>query len=337
MTDPAFKALGLSHTVPRTGADGARPVASGASVNRPATNAKTNNVRANSVQDAIANAARSTTIDFDFLVAQAQIESAMNPQAQAPTSSARGLYQFIESTWLDTMKRHGGRFGMSELADKIGTTSTGTPFVSDPATRTAILDLRNDPQVASFMAAGLAEDNREHLLPILGRQPDSSELYLAHFLGAGGAGRFLSEMQDNPSQSAASLFRRPAAANRAIFYEPNGSERSLAGVMDYLGAKMDRALNRTPQMPSHNMAVEQEAQAPSGTAPHRPHHIAQTLPQAPLSLPGTSFALPSPSTRQSMSSLLGDTFEKSGASQLASPQTAQRIERAYSRLRAMGL
>ncbi|NQX94714.1 MAG: transglycosylase SLT domain-containing protein, partial [Erythrobacter sp.] len=81
------------------------------------------------VEQAIANAARSTSVEFDYLVAQAQVESAMNPRAQAPTSSASGLFQFIESTWLNTVKRHGERFGLGEIADQIRVTRSGDAYV----------------------------------------------------------------------------------------------------------------------------------------------------------------------------------------------------------------
>ena len=172
------------------------------------------------VEAAIARAAEQTSVDFGFLLAQAEVESAMDPDARARSSSATGLYQFIESTWLGTVRKHGSRFGLDALAKSIALTPSGSAYVADPGQREAILALRADPQIASLMAAGLAEDNRAHLAPILGRQPDHPELYLAHFLGAGEAGRFLSEMQADPSQNAAALFARPAAANRAIFLQP---------------------------------------------------------------------------------------------------------------------
>ena len=124
------------------------------------------------------------------------------------------------------MKRHGRRFGLGDVVAQIGSSPTGSAFVADPAQRAAILSMRDDPQVASHMAAGLAEDNRAYLLPILGRQPDHSELYLAHFLGAQGAGRFLGMMAADPNQSAASLFSKPAAANPAVFFASDGQERS---------------------------------------------------------------------------------------------------------------
>lgn len=295
------------------------------------------------VEQAIAKAARSTTVEFDYLVAQAQVESAMNPQARARTSSASGLYQFIESTWLGTIKRHGERFGLGDIANQITLSPSGSAYVIDPAQRAAILNLRNDPEIASLMAAGLAEDNRAHLTPILGRQPDASELYLAHFLGAGGAGRFLSAMQSDPNQSAASLFRRPAATNRAVFYEPNGSARSLDGVMNYLGAKMDRALAMagTETKDFANRVAEfapRYAVNPGYTArePGVPYLITAEEVLAPATPPAITGGALSVRSR-SMSSLLGSSLEASGASQAASSEAVERIRRAYERLRAMGL
>ncbi|MEO1489188.1 MAG: transglycosylase SLT domain-containing protein [Pseudomonadota bacterium] len=311
------------------------------------------------VQQAIASAAQQTTVDFDFLVAQAQVESAMNPKAKAPTSSATGLYQFIESTWLSTMKRHGPRFGLGDVAAQIGLTQSGYPYVPDAGTRDAILALREDPQIASLMAAGLAEDNRADLTPILGRQPDKSELYLAHFLGSSGAGRFLSEMQADPNQSAAALFRRPAAANRAVFYEPGGAPRSLAGVMNHLGAKMDRALANAPLSPQPGYSSvggslaafptpDQAGAYPAYPGQAVPYLITAeevfepanppvvTASRTRASLPASSAARPAPSS-SAMSTMLSSSIDSTSANSVISPESAERIKRAYSQLRAMGL
>lgn len=307
------------------------------------------------VERAIASAAEQTSVDFDFLIAQAQVESAMNPNARARSSSATGLYQFIESTWLGTMERHGERFGLGNIAAQIERTSGGRAFVADPQARQNILALRRDPQIASLMAAGLAEDNRAHLAPILGRQPDHSELYLAHFLGAGGAGRFLSAMEQDPGQSAAALFRRPAAANRAIFYEANGQPRSLASVMDHLSSKLERARANAPTstipayspsslMPPGTRASGVFSQPPEIGAPYivadeavfGPRNPPQVTPAATRTLrtgnaTGTAMALTSTRSSRSMSGVLRDTF---GAATGATPQ---QVERAYERLKALGL
>lgn len=291
-----------------------------------------------SVEAAIANAAQATTVDFNFLLAQAEVESAMNPDARAATSSATGLYQFIDSTWLDTVKRHGPRFGLSGVADQIELTPSGSAWVADPARREAILALRNDPQVASLMAAGLAEDNRAHLMPILGRQPSHGELYLAHFLGAGGAGRFLSELQADPSQSAPALFARPAAANRGIFYSPDGSPRSLAQVMDVIEGKMGRALDRASsgRAPRYARADYGTGYSNAGGFTPAPYLIADEAVFGPGMPPAlTQASLPvaptRPSRRPPMSQVLGATF---GTDPSAAPP---QVRRAYDRLKALGL
>ncbi|QUL36934.1 transglycosylase SLT domain-containing protein [Erythrobacter sp. JK5] len=282
---------------------------------------------ASSVQRAIADAARRTSIDFDYLLAQAEVESSLDPRAKARTSSATGLYQFIENTWLDTLKRHGPRFGLGKVAAQIGTTQGGSSYVGDPAQRQAILDLRKNPQVASWMAAGLAEDNRAHLVPILGRQPDHGELYLAHFLGAGGAGRFLSELARDPGQSAADLFRRPASANRAIFYERDGSPRSLAQVMTVIDGKMSHALAR--------------AGGPErGVGPHPVADRAAFMPR------NRSTVAPIPTLASVAAGRGGGSSAMSGLLRAASggerlqPLSAEgsaQVRRAYDRLKALGL
>lgn len=284
------------------------------------------------VEAAIAQAAQATTADFNYLLAQAEVESAMNPDARATTSSATGLYQFIDGTWLDTVKKHGHRFGMGAVADQIGVTASGSAYVNDPSQREAILALRSDPRVASLMAAALAEDNAAHLMPILGRQPSHAELYLAHFLGAGGAGRFLSELQADPSQSAPALFARPAAANRGIFYAGDGTPRSLAQVMDVIDGKMGRALNRA----SDDAAVRfARADYSSGFTP-APYLIADEAVFGPGMSPAlTQASLPAPALRAPqrppMSQVLGATF---GTDPAAAPR---QVRRAYDTLKALGL
>ena len=290
------------------------------------------------VEAAIANAAQRTSVDFGYLLAQAEVESALNPDARARTSSATGLYQFIDSTWLNTVKKHGDRFGLGALADQIAVTPSGHAHVADPAQRAAILALRNDPEVASLMAAGLAEDNRAHLTPILGRQPDHTELYLAHFLGAGGAGRFLSELQADPGQSAPALFARPAAANRAIFYAPDGSARSLAGVMDVLEGKLTRALDRASDGKAvHFARADHVASASPGGFAATPYMIADPAALGPgqppvlASLAAGPRAAPLSSQRAPMSQVLGATF---GTDPAAAPA---QVRRAYATLKAFGL
>ena len=71
------------------------------------------------ITGAIQQAAKSSGISFEYLLTTAQIESNLNPAAQASTSSAKGLYQFIEQTWLGTMKADGLANGYGKYADAI--------------------------------------------------------------------------------------------------------------------------------------------------------------------------------------------------------------------------
>jgi len=322
-----FESAARAHAAARTALESGEPAASrqiAASSGGP-------------VEAAIARAAQATSVDFNYLLAQAEVESAMDPDARAATSSATGLYQFIESTWLDTMKKHGSRFGLGHLADQIDVTASGSAYVVDDAKREAILALRNDPQIAALMAAGLAEDNRAHLMPILGRQPDHAELYLAHFLGAGGAGRFLSELQADPDQSAAALFARPAAANRGIFYAPDGTPRSLAQVMQVIDGKMGRALDRATDGRGVNFVRADYGPRPARAASFSPSPY--LIADEAVFGPGMPPALSQPATppsglqapRPAMSQILGATFGTDPAA--APPQ----VRRAYDRLKALGL
>src|SRR3546814_1987545 len=58
-------------------------------------------------------ASSSTGVDFAYLVAQAGQESGFRPDAQASGSSARGLFQFIDSTWLQMVRDHGAKYGLT--------------------------------------------------------------------------------------------------------------------------------------------------------------------------------------------------------------------------------
>ena len=190
---------------------------------------------------AIARAAAETGVDFDYLIGQAKLESSMDPTAQASTSSAAGLYQFIDNTWLETMDRHGARLGFGSVAEAIEMRG-GRARVADPAQREAIMAMRFDPGAAALMAGALASDNRAALIPVLGRDPEPAELYIAHFLGGGGAAKFLTALKQSPETAAASLLPKAAAANRSIFYTGRGGPRSVAGVMALFERKMDAAM-----------------------------------------------------------------------------------------------
>jgi Transglycosylase SLT domain len=187
---------------------------------------------------AIANASRQTGMSFDYLMAQARIESSLNPDAKAATSSAAGLFQFTRQTWLATLAQHGPAHGLSWASQAISQNKDGEYSVADPGLRQQIMNLRYDADASSLMAARFADDNAATLRDRLSIEPEPVDLYLAHFLGAKGATSFLRAWQQDPNQPAAPLFPKAAAANRAIFFGRNGAPASLAEIRNNFAAKM---------------------------------------------------------------------------------------------------
>lgn len=171
---------------------------------------------------AIEKASDKSGVDFSYLVKQAKAESSFNPNAKAKTSSATGLYQFIDSTWIDMVNKYGDDYGMN-IAGK---------------SRSEILSMRKDPESASFMAAAFASENEKSLDNNWGGDVGATELYFAHFLGASGAAAFLNARDENPIRSAADIFPRAARANRNVFYDrATGQPRSLEAVYQFFNNK----------------------------------------------------------------------------------------------------
>jgi hypothetical protein len=194
-----------------------------------------------SVVNAIKGASAKTGVSFDYLMNKAKQESSFDPTAKANTSSATGLFQFIDSTWLQAVRDYGGKFGLGNLSDKISTDSNGKVDVSDAAAKQQILDLRKDPVTAANMTAAMTQDNASALQSTIGGKVGVGDLYLAHFLGLGGAEKFLKARQTDPTQSAADLFPSAAVANKNVFYNSNGSAKSLDDVYNFFTQKMDPA------------------------------------------------------------------------------------------------
>jgi len=274
------------------------------------------------VRAAIARAAQRTGVDFNYLLAQAKLESSLDPSARAGTSSAAGLYQFTNGTWLRTLDEHGASHGLDWAAAAIDGGKV------DPQMRAQIMALRMDADASALMAAELANDNRAELVGILGREPDSAELYLAHFLGAGGAGQFLAALKQDPGQSAAAILPKAAAANRGIFYEGNGAPRSVSGVMELLRGRVASAMESGAppawaEYGSPRLAAAAPEQFTGGPIARQFHAARQEL------------AATTGPARQSMAETLRDTFGGSaGESQSA---VSAHVRAAYGQLKRFDL
>lgn len=288
----------------------------------PASPAATSAAGAN-VRSAIAGAAQATGTDFAYLMAQAKLESSLDPSARSRTSSASGLYQFTTGTWLRTLEKHGAEHGLGWASDMIRSGAA-----SDPAARAQLLALRFDPQIAATMAGELAGDNSDFLTGVLGRQPDHAELYVAHFFGAEGAGRFLSAFGSDPSQSAAGLLPSAAASNHSTFYDRSGAPRSVGEVMNLIRTRMAGA--------SEGATGDEALQwaASMGVTPATAQ--AQTFTGGPIAREFQSAAAgsgnPVPVPASSMADTLKQAFALNGGG-----SAPAHVRQAYGRLSALGL
>ena len=174
------------------------------------------------VTSAIAGASQETGVDFAYLMQQASAESSFKTDAKAKTSSATGLFQFIDRTWLDMIENHGHKYGIDKSMPKQD-----------------LLSLRNDPEISSFMTAELAAENTRYLKNTLGAdfKVGATEMYFAHFMGAGKAAAFLETVNEAPQKRAADLFPAEAKANRGVFYTPSGRARNVGEVYAFFDKK----------------------------------------------------------------------------------------------------
>lgn len=201
------------------------------------------------VEAAIQRASSATGVDFGFLLGTAKRESGYNPGAKAQTSSAAGLFQFTEQTWLATLKKHGSKYGYARYADLIQPGADGKLHVNGAEARRAVMDLRLDAHAASLMAGELTTEHASYLRGRVGRDPTPGELYAAHFLGPQGSARLIEAARNSPQASAASLFPDAAAANHAIFFR-QGRASSVGEVYANLTRSAAAAGAVAPQAPA---------------------------------------------------------------------------------------
>jgi Transglycosylase SLT domain len=239
------------------------------------------------VTGAIRQAARVTGVSFNYLLATAKVESDLNPNLTVRTSTATGLFQFIEQTWLATLKQGGPAFGYGDYADAISRTPTGRYVVEDPALRNEIMLLRKDPTANALMGGVVTQKNATELAKRIGRKPTEDELYVAHFFGPYAGARAIRLAGSDPTANAAAIFPAPAAANRSIFYDRQGNARSIAGVCAELMRRYQVA-RAAPPPPSVRLA--------GGNIPRPPGAIPGGAPAPVAAVPRPAPPLPAAET-----------------------------------------
>lgn len=149
----------------------------------------------------------------DYMKKSAILESTIDPNAANKGSSARGLFQFMPDTWTEYVGKMGKNYSLAD---------------------------RFDPVKSAEVMAFYTQSQKNQFEKSVGRSATDTDLYNAHFLGAGGAINFEKLRAANPNQSAAALFPKEAAQNTATFYN-NGRARSLQEVYELHNSKMAAA------------------------------------------------------------------------------------------------
>jgi len=167
--------------------------------------------------ETVVRAAQVTGVDPAYMMALADKESSLLPDNKARISSAQGLFQFVEGTWLEVLRRYGPKHGYGAEAAAIRLVQ-GRPVVSDGQERERILGLRRDPYLSALMAGEMISTHRKTLSGKVARDPSFAELYMAHFLGVQGASRFVALLGDKPGKSASKAFTRAAKARRSLSF-----------------------------------------------------------------------------------------------------------------------
>ncbi|MBC7953194.1 MAG: transglycosylase SLT domain-containing protein [Rhodospirillaceae bacterium] len=241
----------------------------------------------------IRDAADTTGVPFEFLLAQANQESRLNPNAKSTRSSAMGLFQFTAGTWMEMVKKHGAEHGLDKYADAITRGSDGRWAVKDKDLKKEILDLRRDPKLSALMAGEYAKDNEQVLESKLGRQVSPHDLYLAHFLGAGGALKVLKGRNQPDTDQAPPELAGAARANPELFQDPaSGEQRSLGSVYTAVNARFRRAMADAAQV-AHNLRpqVDLAALKPETRPESQPETDTLAAIAAPTAGPGMALTM----------------------------------------------
>lgn len=193
---------------------------------------------------AIRHASKVVGVEYAYMMELVSAESSFITDVEASTSSATGLFQFIDNTWLLMLNEHGTKYGLADLARKINVTEDAdgnkTADIDNPFLKKYALGLRADPRISALMGAEFIKSNYEGLQTNFpDREITRTDQYLAHFLGVGKAVKFISHMERGANRSATSTFSREARSNRNVFYTRSGRPRSYQQIYDRFSQKFD--------------------------------------------------------------------------------------------------
>lgn len=180
--------------------------------------------------------AKEDGMDPAYLLHLAKRESNLNAAASSPMSTAKGLFQFTENTWLCSVRTFGPAFGVTD-SDKISLKRQGSCTVENQNVRDRLLSMRSNPKVSTQIAAAFSVQNYRILATTFGRTPNSTELYVLHLLGQRDGIRFLMAVRSTPLMPAFEITPVGAMANRKIFYTSDNRPKFVSEIYDELSLK----------------------------------------------------------------------------------------------------
>lgn len=194
---------------------------------------------------AVRHAAKVVGVDFGYMMELASAESGFEQSVKAETSSATGMFQFTDDSWMTMMYVHGAKYGLKDIASHIDVKrdrndNIVSAKIENPLIAKYALDLRKDPRLNALMGAEFAKENKMVLEARLPKQTvNRTDQYLAHFLGAGQAVDFLTQLKKHPEKEADGLFPAAAGSNKPVFYKEDGTARSVKEVYEYFQKKFN--------------------------------------------------------------------------------------------------
>ncbi len=163
-------------------------------------------------------------VDFMLLLTSALMESRLGEFNVAQGSSARGLFQYIEPTWLTLVHRYGEEIGLYEAAGMITFNRKGWPRVRVPRFEPKILALRGNTEIAARIKARQLKEE-ENVLRSLKKGLEyegvtTTDYYVAHMLGIPLMRELYTMLRKDPEAIPAQRksMREAAQLNRRFFY-----------------------------------------------------------------------------------------------------------------------
>lgn len=217
----------------------------------------------NNIIAGIAMANRDTGADFDLLIMVSSLESRLGVH-DAPinlSSSARGPFQYLPAPFLTLFNWFGANYAdgvYARAAARITFDEAKNPSTADPYLTAQLLALRSDSYVSPYIkGVEVMKDVRPLLRAILGREPNRTDIYIAHVLGLEQDKPLIHALRYTPKAAAADIFPLEASKedNRSLFYKGN-KKLTIQQFYKQLGAKTGAEIKRIDQMVQQGLAAK---------------------------------------------------------------------------------